>query len=72
MSSKGISVQYWAETYPILLTALAEQSPGMTPTDVAEILDDMDWEITAELNASGEPMDMTDLDIVLQYLHSFA
>lgn len=72
MPSKGISVNWWLDEYPVLLETLAERDPGMTPYDVAEILDDMDWELTAELNAEGECMDLSDGALIVQYLYAVA
>lgn len=68
MSSKGISVQYWLDTLPLMLESLAQQTPGMTAYDVAEVLDDMDFELTSEANDQGECMDVSDGALVNLYL----
>lgn len=68
MSSKGVSVGYWLEENPVLLESLAAQTPGMTPHEVAEVLDDLDWELATEATEQGQPLDVSDGALVQIYL----
>jgi hypothetical protein len=68
MASRGISLHYWLDEYPILLDALAVQTPGMTPLGVAEVLDDLDFELATEATEQGEPLDVTDDALIGMYL----
>lgn len=68
MASKGISIHYWMEEYPVLLESLAVQTPGMTAHEVAEVLDDLEWEISTEATEQGEFLDVDDMTLVHMYL----
>ena len=68
MASRGLSVLYWTENYPILLSSMAAMTPGMTPHEVAEILDDMDYEIIHEATEQGECIDLSDGALISQYM----
>ena len=69
MPSKGLSIHYWYEANPVLLSSLASLTPGMTAHDVAELLDEMDYEITSELTENGECMDLSDDALIHMYLN---
>jgi hypothetical protein len=52
------------DTYPILVDTLAAQSEGMTPLDVAELLDNTDEEL-----ARSEHSDVSDDAVLMAYLN---
>lgn len=68
VASRGVSIHYWLDEFPILLESLAEQTPGMTPYAVAEVLDDLDFELASESTEQGEPLDVSDAELVGMYL----
>jgi hypothetical protein len=68
MASSGISLTYWIDEYPILLESLAAQTPGMTVLTVAEMLDDLDFELAFESTEQGEFLDVSDSALIGMYL----
>lgn len=68
MTSRGISIHYWLDEFPILLESLAIQTPGMTAYEVAEVLDDLDFELANEATEQGEPFDVSDTALLGMYL----
>lgn len=68
MASRGISVTYWLDEFPIMLESLAVQTPGMTAYEVAEVLDDLDFELANEATEEGEPFDVSDVALLGMYL----
>lgn len=65
------STQYWLENLPLLTEALAAQSPGMTAMDVAELLGQMDEELSAAVEP-GECFDVSDSQLIRLYLDNVA
>lgn len=63
-------VDYWKKEHPILLQALADQTPGMRPDTVADLLVDVEKELTS--TTSGSMVLAGDNEVVLAYLDILA
>jgi len=71
-SPEPVGVSYWLNNTPILLESLAAMSPGMTPLDVAEVLDDLDNEVYEAATVEGEALYVTDDQLVDMYITQVA
>jgi hypothetical protein len=67
-SAEPVGVSYWLNNTPILLASLAAMSPGMTPLDVAEVLDELDNEVYDAGTVEGEALYITDDELVGMYI----
>jgi hypothetical protein len=67
-SAEPVGVSYWINNTPILLASLAALSPGMTPLDVAEVLDDLDNEVYEAATVEGEALYVSDAQLVDMYI----
>ena len=67
-SAEPVGVSYWLNSTPILLASLAAMSPGMTPLDVAEVLDELDNELYDAGTVEGEAIYITDDELVGMYI----
>jgi len=63
-----VGVSYWLNSTPLLLESLAAMSPGMTPLDVAEVLDELDNEVYEAATVEGEALYVTDDELVGMYI----
>lgn len=68
MLSEPTGVSYWLNSTPILLASLAAMSPGMTPVDVAEVLDELETEVYMAATNEGDALYLTDVELVDMYI----
>lgn len=68
MLSEPTGVSYWLNSTPILLASLAAMSPGMTPVDVAEVLDELESEVYMAATNEGDALYLTDVELVDMYI----